>query len=220
MENAPICTNCQSPIERKKSGPRPKLCLNCRLIRNKIFYADNREREKARAKACRLANPDQHKATTAAWRAANKERHAEMQRAWQAANVERRKAYRKANYAAKREQELAKAREYKLANKETLAAKDKARREAKPETNRYYRSLRRASEKRATPPWADKKKIRAVYAEAARITAETGKPHHVDHIYPLQSDWICGLHVHWNLQVLAAPENQSKSNRRLPEVHG
>src|SRR6186713_2511752 len=58
--------------------------------------------------------------------------------------------------------------------------------------------------------WRDRKAIKDVYAEAKRKTAETGIPHDVDHIYPLQGLLGCGLHVHWNLTVMPASENRSK----------
>lgn len=66
----------------------------------------------------------------------------------------------------------------------------------------------RASKKQAIPPWADLDAIARVYANCP-IGME------VDHIYPLQSDWCCGLHVVENLQYLTRSENASKSNRRV-----
>ena len=65
---------------------------------------------------------------------------------------------------------------------------------------------------RATPSWADHTKIRAVYKEAARLTADTGIQHEVDHYYPLRSKIMCGLHVETNLQILTAEANRKKSN--------
>lgn len=62
----------------------------------------------------------------------------------------------------------------------------------------------------ASPKWRDREKISEIYAEARRLTEETGEPHDVDHIYPLQSRFCCGLHVPLNLRVMKASDNRSK----------
>ncbi len=83
----------------------------------------------------------------------------------------------------------------------------------------YWVQLRRERTKRATPPWltrTQKAEIKALYVEAARLTAETGTPHDVDHIVPLAGKTVCGLHVPWNLQILTQQANREKSNRHEP----
>lgn len=66
------------------------------------------------------------------------------------------------------------------------------------------------------PPWANGAAIRAIYAEARRLTAETGTPHHVDHEIPLQGEFVTGLHVETNLRVMVGIENLRKRNRYEP----
>ena len=55
-------------------------------------------------------------------------------------------------------------------------------------------------------------KIAAFYIEAARLTQESGIPHEVDHIIPIQHELVCGLHVPANLQVITRFLNRSKRN--------
>lgn len=74
-------------------------------------------------------------------------------------------------------------------------------------------SARRAGLNRATPRWADRKEIKRVYEECFDLTVRTGVKHEVDHIVPLNGLNVSGLHVHWNLQVISATDNRSKSNK-------
>lgn len=76
---------------------------------------------------------------------------------------------------------------------------------------------RTAAKFNATPSWANFQAMREFFAEAARLTLETGIRHEVDHIYPLQGKLVCGLHCEANLQILTKVENIRKSNR-MPEI--
>ena len=61
----------------------------------------------------------------------------------------------------------------------------------------------------ATPLWSDFDSIKSFYNNRP-------EGYHVDHIIPLQSNIVCGLHVLGNLQYLSASENIRKSNKFTP----
>lgn len=76
--------------------------------------------------------------------------------------------------------------------------------------------VRRDAQKlRAIPAWADKEQIKAIYQEAA-VRRAAGFQCEVDHIVPLRSPYVCGLHVPANLQLLESQANKAKGNRHWP----
>lgn len=76
--------------------------------------------------------------------------------------------------------------------------------------------IRRQAELRATPQWADRAAIRALFKQAERLTRETGVMHSVDHLVPLQNPLVCGLHWHGNMEVQPLAANMAKGNRVWP----
>jgi hypothetical protein len=76
----------------------------------------------------------------------------------------------------------------------------------------------RANKFKAMPIWADKEEIKLAYAIAKRVSLETGIMYHVDHIVPLKSKIVCGLHVPANLQLLTHSANSAKCNKHWPNM--
>lgn len=74
---------------------------------------------------------------------------------------------------------------------------------------------RRALELRAAVAWANQAEIKRLYRAADLMTLATGVPYHVDHVVPLKSPVVCGLHCEANLQVITAEQNCKKRNRLI-----
>lgn len=76
--------------------------------------------------------------------------------------------------------------------------------------------------KKGTPLWLTKdqrQEIEFIYSLARECTVIAGERYHVDHIVPICGENACGLHVPWNLQVLPADINMSKSNKPSTRRH-
>jgi len=116
-------------------------------------------------------------------------------------------------YETNRDEVIARANARPPTDKRTYKKKHK---QSNPEYYKALTSLRRRRHKNATPPWLtaeQKKAIRQLYVTAQRLTETTGERYVVDHIVPLISDVVCGLHVPWNLRVITQEENLKKSNK-------
>ncbi len=111
-------------------------------------------------------------------------------------------------------QSLAKSR-YE-SNKESLLEKAKRYRRANKHRSRARCAKRRATLHNAVPPWLTDEhwtQIRAKYQDAKEREELLGGKWQVDHYFPLQSPFGCGLHVPGNLCVIPQSENGSKSNK-------
>jgi hypothetical protein len=93
------------------------------------------------------------------------------------------------------------------------------------ETNKEFfigrAAKRRAAKLKALPKWLTPEQleqIKELYTCAQMFKLYTGEEYHVDHIVPLQGENVCGLHVPWNLQVIPAKENLSKSNKLQEDI--
>lgn len=161
------------------------------------FYKDKRRKDglHSRCKVCHLK-------AVRRWQREHPEKVVAAVRKWQASHEEQ--------YSEAR-------RLYRAKNREKISEEYKHWREANPNYHRKWaqdnRTKRRAScakykatKLQATPQWADLDAIQQVYAMCP-------DGWHVDHIVPLQGQYVCGLHVAENLQHLPAPENIRKGNR-------
>lgn len=122
---------------------------------------------------------------------------------------ERKSAYIEKNYDAVAE---AKAK-YRAKTKEKLSVYLSVWRKENSHKMCAYASKRRAALIGATPIWADKNKIEAIYKQAVMMSLNSSdEKYEVDHIIPLNNRLVCGLHTHENLQIIPAKQNRSKRN--------
>ena len=146
---------------------------------------------------------------------------------WQEAAEKRVNYFREYN---KREDVKDRKNDWYLANKEQVIASAATR---PPEVLRQYRNAwkennktqvradtkaRRRKHRLATPKWLSRKQkseIRQIYQIAITMSKTTGEQYVVDHIVPLRSELVCGLHVPWNLRVIPQQENLLKSNKLI-----
>ena len=99
-------------------------------------------------------------------------------------------------------------KKYYLNNKDKIKQYSKEYRLKNPNFKKSHCAKRRALKLKATPKFANLNKIKEIYKNCP-------KGYVVDHIVPLQSKEVCGLHVEWNLQYLTPSENSSKSNKLI-----
>ena len=150
-------------------------------------------------------------------------------------------AYRRAYYLAHREQELARNSRYSKEHPEIVNALSAKWRRENPERMRAFRqrwheanpgktrsaidswhkrnpdkhaarlAKRRATQKKATPKWADSDAISLIYRMAAVAKITFDKRVEVDHVVPLMGKNVRGLHWERNLQLLFTSANRRKS---------
>ena len=132
---------------------------------------------------------------------------------WRAANKQRVAEYNKQYLVDRAESIALQERLYRTSNTEKLKAKEKRRHAANPMAALMRKQKRRAVARQAEPQWVNKTTIAFLYTTRQYMSEQTGECWHVDHIVPLQGRNVCGLHVHFNLRVIPAKDNLSKSNR-------
>jgi len=106
--------------------------------------------------------------------------------------------------------------EHREKNKEFIRQRIRRHQKNNPHIWNALSAKRRASKLQATPLWANKEQIDSIYYLAS-INRKAGHDVQVDHIVPLRSHRVCGLHCESNLQLLQGSDNISKGNRHWPD---
>ncbi|MEF3068065.1 hypothetical protein [Pandoraea apista] len=191
-----------------------KRCSTCGVEKPFIdFPADKRDKTGVGCycKACRSAYHKQ-------WYQKNRDRHLAQGKQNRIRNIEKRKSYERLWYEQNRERALSVGRAYRAANQEIVREKDRARYSRDPEKYLAYSRKREAAQRRRMPKWYgefDQFVFEEAHDLCKRRQAVTSIEWHVDHMFPLRSTRVSGLHVGLNAQVIPAAINLSKGNKML-----
>jgi hypothetical protein len=192
------CLQCAAEKARERRWRDPEAARKkAREWRNK-----NREKINERNRQRHAANPEKHRAVAMRFYWDNWETCRQWRKDWWQANKEENQKKQREAYKQNREVFLSASRRWKAKNKDRISIYNAMKR---PEREERLR--------KATPDWVDMDAIILKYKERDCMTQVTGLPHHVDHKVPLKGENICGLHVPWNLRVIPARDNLSKSNK-------
>lgn len=194
MDSSKQCRICgiEKPLNDFPKNAKGKFGVHscCKICKNAYsaqHYAENKERKQALNKIWKKQNKDAYNAWVIQYREKTKCIRSQKNSEWYWLNKEKVKKSQK---------------EYYENNKPKAYAKAALRRE-------------RIKRQAALCKGEIKKQIIKIYELAQKKTSETGVLHHVDHIMPLAGKNFSGLHVPWNLQIIPAHENLSKSNKLI-----
>lgn len=218
----PVCKTCKTDKPQEafhksancKSGYR-EVCKQCVAVKAKAYRDANPDVIKAHKQRYKENNPEAIRASNTKYYEQNKERCNANSTAYYERNKEQSLAYIKEWQQANPERVKAAKRKNKLTRKDTVKAEYK-----RNKADYFSRAAaRRATVKQVTPAWANKEEMAEMYIIASKLNGFFTKPFfHVDHIVPLVSPLVCGLHTPANLQLLSAQANLSKHNRHWPEM--
>ena len=178
-------------------------CPGCRGDQGRKYRALHPGNATTRMRKWRSADPDGVKANRHIRYLERREHELSVNRAWRSKNIEMARAI---------------SLSWNRNNKERHA--ENVKRWGALNADRRVASLamRRATLLNATPSWANKFFIAEAYRLAKLREKICGGKWHVDHIVPLASKLVCGLHIEQNLQVIPGIENIAKGNRRWPDM--
>jgi hypothetical protein len=184
------------------------------------YYKANAEKLKAQQRQYRIDDPEKIRQQSKALREKNKEKIRLEKQALYYRDVEKTRARKREVY----HKNIERINELRRAGKKPIPEDRKQRHLAKLRDSykqnpykAYAKSAaRRVAQINSIPAWANKFFISEIYELAALRTKMLGIKFEVDHIVPVKSKRVCGLHVENNLQILTKLENRAKGNYSWP----
>lgn len=201
----------ENELARKRHAENPDI----RRADNKRYRQAHPELVKERNKAAYHGDVEGNKARVTAWRIANPDRVRDQQSVWRKANPEKIRAQNQKQYVKADKEKLQKQkRSWQELNRDKVRAAVLKWNRANPGST----ALRKAAKLNATPGWANEFFMVEAYRLARLRTKMFGFKWQVDHIVPLVSELVCGLHCEANMQVIPAKSNAAKGNRYWPDM--
>lgn len=198
-----------------------KVCAKCCTKKPLDQFHNNRRSKDGKKSRCKPCNT----ADAAAWQVENKERYLMRYYKWAQQNRDKtRRAARewnKRHSGAHHSRQVVihgrdvlrqRSRSWAEKNRDRSRSMKRAWKKSNPEWVSVSAAKRRAAQLNAIPKWADLEAIKRIYERARKLGM------HVDHIVPLVSKYVCGLHVENNLQIISPAENYAKNNRHWPDM--
>jgi len=190
-----------------------KKCTCCLQVKELSFFNASAKGKHGKEARCRDCKKEWYSATKAQRLARMSEYYFKNKNTLQQKN--------KAWIDNNRDAYLTQKKEYRQANLEKSRSKSREwAKNNRPKANARSKKYK-VSKLNRTPAWLtefDLLKIQCLYQVAAMRSRESGQAWHVDHVVPLQGETVSGLHVPWNLCVIPAVDNLSKSNKRWPNM--
>ena len=132
---------------------------------------------------------------------------------------EQKRKWWKTFYQEHKERILAEKREYRESNRQVIRDTQKVYRDSEKGRSKNAEEARerRALKKNCTIPLVENERERLMLLEKTRrkLSVETGREYHIDHIIPLAHG---GIHHPMNLRILDGGENLLKNAKLLPEA--
>jgi len=192
-----VCVDCGAVTEG-----RVLRCKACKLLR-----------DAARKATYRAENNDEWQVKRKEYYENNKESIMERIKGWCSENKEKVKEYRKTTARNCSERIKVNSKKYYQQNQEKMRESNRLWNKNNRPRRKAIAAKYRAASLQASVPWANQEAIASVYKECLEVSRITGILHHVDHIVPLQGKLVCGLHNEFNLGIIPAKENLTKSNK-------
>lgn len=183
-----------------------------------MWAAKNADRVRASREKWKKNNPEKHIKAQADYVSKNKEKITEAKAKYRNNNKEKiaisSKLYRENNMDKCRAREIL----YHESHRQEGRVRSAKWAKENKERTTFLARKHQAARINSVPKWANEFFMDEAYRLSALRTKITGIKWEVDHIVPLQSKLVCGLHCEHNIQVIPSLLNKRKSNVYWPDM--